>query len=129
MVNTRLFLISYRWKRVNTAKELSYTTKSDEVLISGILKVVTANSHAKELGIREYVSTPLQLLVSASRSQFIDFTGIYTFVFALQYFSLKNGKIIYKTSRILVNLPFPRANSYLNSDSKTARQIHFLFTP
>ena len=41
-----------------TALELAEKTKSDEILVTRIMRVVTATSYAKELGIRHYATTP-----------------------------------------------------------------------
>jgi hypothetical protein len=54
-----------------TALELAEKTKSDEILVTRIMRVVTATGYAKELGVGHYTTTP-KTGFFAPGSPFID---------------------------------------------------------
>lgn len=93
-----------------TALELAEKTKSDEILVTRIMRVVTATSYAKELGIRHYTTTPKTGLF-APGSPLIDV-------------------IVHMAphAQALVKLPeYFRVNGYANPNSMTSGPFQFAF--
>ena len=93
-----------------TALELAEKTKSDEILVTRIMRVMTATGYAKELGVRHYIMTPKTGLF-APGSPFIDVV-VHMFVSIHSSFSQR------KRLRLLTGHHTPKPS--LNSPNTSA---------
>jgi hypothetical protein len=101
-----------------TALELAEKTKPDEILVTRIMRVVTATGYAKEIGVQHYTSTP-KTEFFAPGSPLIDMM-VHMSVSIYCSVSQRKGLIIHRAShaQILVKLPeYFRTKGYANPNS------------